>query len=187
MKVIFLDIDGVLNTSETFMKRRIEYEKTKKWITEIDLHRVARLKYIINMTGAKIVLSSAWRLMGEFSDGEYISKSNLLKELLDIFDSFGIKIYDITPYIDSKRGEEIQSWLKNKKVESFVIIDDETTDLMEFCNKELIKTSFLKDGVMLENMDDCTGLCKEHVDKAISILNSNEYKYKERVLKYTKD
>ena len=57
---------------------------------------------------------------------------------------------------------------------------------MEFCNKELIKTIFLKDGEMLMNMDDCTGLCEKHVNKAIAILNSNEYKYKERVLKYTK-
>ena len=187
MKVIFLDIDGVLNTSETFMKRRIEYEKTKKWNTEIDLFRVARLKYIINMTGAKVVLSSAWRLTGIFENGEFISKNTNLFKLLNIFESFGIRIYDVTPHLDSKRGEEIKKWLKGKDIESFVIIDDETSFLMEFCNKELIKTSFLKDGEILMDMDDCTGLCKEHVDKAISILNSNEYKYKERVLKYTKD
>ena len=188
MKVIFLDIDGVLNTSETYRKRREEYIKTKRWITEIDLHRVARLKYIINMTGAKVVLSSSWRLMGEFSDGEYISKSNLLKELLDIFNSFGIKIYDITPHLDygSKRDKEIMKWLKGKDIESFVVIDDETSFLMEFVQNELIKTSFLPDGEMLMNMDDCTGLCEEHVNKAIAVLNSNEYKYKERVLKYTK-
>ena len=189
MKVIFLDIDGVLNTSETFRKRRVEYEKTKKWNIEIDLHRVARLKYIINMTGAKIVLSSSWRLFGQFKNGEFTLKSNQLSELLDVFSSFGINIYDVTPHFDygSKRDEEIKAWLKNKDIESFVVIDDESSFLMEFCNNELIKTSFLKDGVMLKNMDDCTGLCEEHVNKAISILNSNEHKYKERVLKYTRD
>ena len=188
MKVIFLDIDGVLNTSETFRRRRINYEKTKKWDLEIDLHRVARLKYIINMTGAKVVLSSSWRLFGDFKNGEFITKSNQLKQLLEIFSSFGISIYDVTPHIDygSNREEEIKKWLMGKDIESFVIIDDETSFLMEFCNKELVKTSFLKDGVMLENMDDCAGLCDEHVNKAIAILNSNQDEYKERVLKYTK-
>ena len=73
MKIIFLDVDGVLNTSETFRRRRIEYEKTKKWNVEIDLDRVARLKYIINMTGAKVVLSSSWRLMGKFKDNKFIT------------------------------------------------------------------------------------------------------------------
>ena len=29
MKIIFLDIDGVLNTSETFRKRRQKYKETK--------------------------------------------------------------------------------------------------------------------------------------------------------------
>ena len=189
MKVIFLDIDGVLNTSETFKRRRKEYEKSKRWNIEIDLERVARLKYIINMTGAKIVLSSSWRLFGEFKNGEYISKSKQLSDLLNLFNSFGIKIYDITPHLDygSKRDKEIMKWLKGKDIESFVVIDDETSFLMEFVGNELIKTSFLPDGEMLMNMDDCTGLCEEHVNRSIAILNSNEYKYKERILKYTKD
>lgn len=186
MKVIFLDIDGVLNTSETFKRRRKEYEKTKVWNIEIDLDRIARLKYIINMTGAKIVLSSAWRLSLIRKNGDFLTYSNEAKQFLDILKSFGLSIYDKTSNINQKRCLEIKEWLKGKNIESFIIIDDETSDLMEFCNKELIKTSFLKDGVMLENMDDCAGLCDEHVDKAIAILNSNEYKYKERVLKYIK-
>ena len=187
MKVIFLDVDGVLNTSETFMERRKNYEKNHKWTVEIDIERVARLKYIINMTEAKVVLSSSWRLSGVMQDGKFVTRNENTRQLLDIFKSFGIEIYDITPRINQKRYLEIREWLKGKNIESFVIIDDETTDLMEFCNKELIKTSFLPNGVMLMDMDDCAGLCDEHVNKAIAILNSNEYKYKERVLRYTKN
>ena len=189
MKVIFLDVDGVLNTSKTFMERRKNYEITHKWTVEIDVERVARLKYIINMTGAKVVLSSSWRLSGIMQDGKFITRNENTRQLLDIFKSFGIEIYDITPNLDygSKRDEEIMEWLKDKDVESFVVIDDETSFLMEFCDKELIKTSFLPNGVMLENMDDCAGLCDEHVNKAIAILNSNEYEYKKRVLRYTKN
>ena len=96
MKIIFLDIDGVLNTSETFMKRIKNYEKTHKWTAEIDLDRVSRLKYIINMTGAKVVLSSSWRLMGKFEDGKFVLRSNYLNQLIDIFNSFGIDTYSLS-------------------------------------------------------------------------------------------
>ena len=186
MKIIFLDIDGVLNTSETFRKRRQKYKETKILDIEIDLDRVARLKYIINMTGAKIVLTSAWRLSLIRKNGDFLTYSNETKQFLDILKSFGLSIYDKTSNINQKRYLEIKEWLKGKNIESFVIIDDETSDLIEFCNNELVKTIFLKNDGMLENVDSCIGLCDEHVDKAIAILNNNEYRYKERVLKYTK-
>jgi len=53
VKIIFLDIDGVLN-SEMYDKSRLE----KRPDNRIDLSRVKLLADIVNVTDAKIVLSS---------------------------------------------------------------------------------------------------------------------------------
>ena len=70
MKVIFLDIDGVLNTSQTFIEIDNEFIKTGKRRIEIDLDRVELLKEIVDATGAVIVLSSSWRLSGKMENGK---------------------------------------------------------------------------------------------------------------------
>lgn len=70
MKVIFLDIDGVLNTQQTFMKIYEEWKKTGERRTEIDLERVGFLKEIVAATDAKIVLSSSWRSALKIVDGK---------------------------------------------------------------------------------------------------------------------
>ena len=54
IKVIFLDVDGVLNSDRTV-------RKTQSGYTFVDNRQMKNLKHIINMTGAKVVLSSDWR------------------------------------------------------------------------------------------------------------------------------
>lgn len=120
MKIIFLDIDGVLNS-----------EKYKALPLEncvdgyIDLSRVKLLADIVNATDAKIVLISSLRLLWDKSpelcgdDGKYINKC---------FTQYGLSIMDKTPYMSffTARRKEIISWLSvhQNEVESFVIIDD---------------------------------------------------------------
>jgi HAD domain in Swiss Army Knife RNA repair proteins len=53
MKVIFLDIDGVLNCKKTPNPRRLPYI--------VDRRLLSRFKRLIDRTGAKVVLSSTWR------------------------------------------------------------------------------------------------------------------------------
>ena len=53
MKVIFLDIDGVLNSLDC--KEKIE------GYLFVEDKKIALLKELIDATGAKIVLSSTWR------------------------------------------------------------------------------------------------------------------------------
>lgn len=176
MKVIFLDIDGVLNTSLTFKKREEEHKKTGIWNVEIDEFRVWYLKQIIDSTDAKVVLSSAWKKDFENIDGKIIPIHEKGKQLLNIFKKYDIELYDILKkgYM-LPREDLINIWLnEHQGVESFVIFDDETTHLQSFIGKGLIKTSILKDGVMLKNMDDCIGLCEEHIDMAIKRLNNSK-------------
>lgn len=82
MKVIFLDVDGVLNSDEYFDKiRNLNIEGIE---CEIDIEKIRLLKKAIDETGAKVVLSSSWR---------YTRNAQLLKELLW---NYGICV-DTTP------------------------------------------------------------------------------------------
>ena len=175
MKVIFLDIDGVLNTSETFIERKKNWEKTGIWTLEIDEFRVEYLKQIIDETGAKVVLSSTWKKDFENIDGKIIPIHEKGEGLLNILNKYGIELYDILKKYSLPREDLITIWLnEHSGVESFIVIDDETTHLKRFMGKELIKTSFLPDGEMLKNMDDCMGLCEDHIQIAINKLNSGK-------------
>ena len=53
MKVIFLDIDGVLNCDKTPNPRKFPYLVDKKLLT--------RFKRLLDRSKAKVVLSSSWR------------------------------------------------------------------------------------------------------------------------------
>lgn len=122
MKVIFLDVDGVLNSDEYFDKTK---SLNMQGIEEdIDIEKIKLLKKAINETGARVVLSSSWR---------YTRNGQQLKELLSNY-----QIYvDSTPFIQNKRGLEIKQWLlENQNVEDFVILDDEIFDSYD---DELIK------------------------------------------------
>jgi len=175
MKVIFLDIDGVLNSEEHFIEHHIdakifykaypnyEYRNNLKDIIkpnllDINFEKLELLKKIIRETDSKIVVSSAWRLMGKWP---------LIEDYLI---SKGLPIIGTTPYIYGERGEEIRAYLKeNKKIDNFIILDDERfRDFNELLNY-LVKTDFLNGG-----------LTEEYAEEAINLLNNMKVK------KYTK-
>lgn len=153
MKVIFLDIDGVLNTIDTFKRRKKIYKKTRVLIPRLDFYRIRYLKEIVKRTDAKIVITSSWR--------KYKSD---MRELESIFELFNLKIYGVT-IVDKNgiRGNEIIDFLNKHNVETFVILDDESCDLIGL-EEYLIKT---KDYWQ-------AGLLKEHIDIAIDILNNSK-------------
>lgn len=108
MKVIFLDIDGVLNSKNTPNPRQFPYV--------VDPKLLKRLKRLLERTGAKVVLSSTWRYdpAGIFSAKHW-----------------GVPFVDVIPDIPKKaRRDEILMWLKHHpKVKRFVVIDDEDDEL----------------------------------------------------------
>jgi len=172
MKLIFLDIDGVLNTSETFKKRYYDYKKTGVYNLEIDEFRLNYLKEIIEKTNAKIVLSSTWRGYFKKIDEKIVPVHYKGEQLKNMFEKYELDIYDITSYDKNRyRENEIMEYLEKKEdVESFIVIDDECYDLKKFVDNELILikndcTSFNK----LEN-----GLLEYHAAEAINKLNTIE-------------
>lgn len=105
MKVVFLDIDGVLNTYDMVQRNGFDY---------IDRSMVALLASVVRDTGAELVLSSFWRLD---------PKDRLLVDLA--LKEFGIFLYDKTPSVPGPRANEIAAWLAaNTQVEKYAILDD---------------------------------------------------------------
>lgn len=64
-KVIFLDIDGVLNTKWWYTQMNRNTPKDKYGYA-FDPKAVANLRRIVEETGADIVISSSWKCMGFF-------------------------------------------------------------------------------------------------------------------------
>lgn len=114
MKVIFLDIDGVLNSAKYF--DRIKNLEITGIEEQIDIKKVELLKKAVDETGAKVVLSSSWR---------YTRKAQDLKNLLLKYNIYA----DSTPFMQNIRGLEIKKWLsEHQDVEKYVILDDEVFD-----------------------------------------------------------
>ena len=117
MKVIFLDVDGVLNSDEYF--QRPDYEEKTGIETDVDAGKVALLKQAIDATGAHVVLTASMRRL------------KIGKGLIELLNSFGI-FPDSIPHINHERGLEIDAWLKeHPEVEDYVILDDEINEKIE--------------------------------------------------------
>jgi hypothetical protein len=110
MKVIFLDIDGVLNCKRTPNPRKLPYV--------VDPPLLDRFKRLVAAAQAEVVLSSTWRYdpAGLFSAQRW-----------------GIPFKDVIPDLpDRTRRDEICVWLeKHPDVTRFAVIDDEDDELDE--------------------------------------------------------
>lgn len=169
MKVVFLDIDGVLNSLDDV----ISHKKCDIWshflYNNVATNKVELLQKIINQTNAKIVVSSSWRYGFNTQYPLKTIKRNLMvkvakkkmRVLRNKLSRYGMDIFDTTPY-DSNykyRGDEIREWLNNHpNTQKFIILDDHN-DMCEFTYTNLIQTNYLH------------GLQQTHVDKAIQFLN----------------
>ena len=82
MKVIFLDVDGVLNSNDWLENNRVRKENS------VNPEKVKLLAEIVQNTNAEVVLSSTWR---------YIPEHPMFMYLTDILGQSGIKIHSLTP------------------------------------------------------------------------------------------
>ena len=146
IKIIFLDIDGVLNSRKSLANF--------KSLWQLSPNNISQLNRILEATNAKIVISSSWRLCREISSE--------LESYLN--NDCGIKgeIIGRTPAIglSRRRGCEIATWLEEwqgEPIDSFVILDD-GSDMEPFMER-LCQTSFE------------VGLTEQDADKAIKMLN----------------
>lgn len=189
MKVIFLDIDGVIcvPTREHDQYGQLFHQPF-----------VDNLKWIIDETGAKIVISSTWRMSGLSVMKEMWEKRGLPGEVIDV-----TPIINLAPvrYNDEEgklsaedktytvpRGGEIEWWLdlhgkfqrinwskeEQKKymntsiVKNYVILDDDS-DMLYGQKEHFVKTA----GRNEEDAIYKTGLTRKAAEEAIEILKKD--------------
>lgn len=148
MKIIFLDIDGVMNSYSSSLSDKHES-------LAFDSRAVENLKHIIYETGAKVVVSSTWRI-GETTNS---MKRNIFSHYELDHHVIGLTAH----FIETIRGLEIEDYLLNNKygkAESFVILDDDT----DMGNLKPFHV----------HVNRVCGLSRDDAKKAIEILNSKE-------------
>lgn len=158
-KIIFLDIDGVLNSARSviafggFPHNPDGYERGM-----FDEVAVQLIKGIAEQAEANIILSSSWRKHNNWQD---------------IGPSLGLPIIGRTPSMSGFRGEEIEHWMKstNQEISHYAIIDDDS-DMLEHQMPHFVHTSGF-DGFTWANAQK---LC-ELMD--IDIYDVNRHKCKE--------
>lgn len=148
MKVIFLDIDGVM-TSFASLER---FRSAKNF----DPISVTNLNKLTDKSGAVIVISSTWRLLNKFQwIASWMKKEGVTGSVVGLTPDFRDQASELEK---RRRGAEIQAWLDtHPDVTSFVILDDDR-DMGPLLPK-LVHTSFE------------TGLTQEHVDHALELLD----------------
>ncbi|MBQ8789422.1 MAG: hypothetical protein IJZ58_07925 [Oscillospiraceae bacterium] len=129
MKIIFLDVDGVLNSEVWNQKHKIETENGFL----IDEETIKLLSHFIKTSGAKIVLHSGWRFWFDKNFSPIRKESENFKNLLD---KNGLSFYDFTPDLTTEeiqkngkfslsKPKEILLWLNNHPdISNWVVIDD---------------------------------------------------------------
>lgn len=148
MKIIALDIDGVLNR-----------EDGNHSSDHIDVDMVASLNKVIKATGVKVVITSTWRAS--------MSKDDIQSHL----NKFGF-IGDIIGMTDDNaksRFAQISDWMDDNGADDFVILDDidvfkglrHIGAFVRMANNHFFQT------------DKLVGLTDDIANKMIARLNNN--------------
>jgi hypothetical protein len=122
VKVIFLDIDDVLNTLSTRQRGEL-----------FDPVNVRAFNEVLDSTSAEIVVSSTWRLSASAAEWEQI--------LLGAGIHAAGRVLGVTPWLEGvPRGAEIAYWLEQASTDvcRYAILDDR--DDMVPCQEHLLRT-----------------------------------------------
>lgn len=149
MKVLFLDIDGVvLSGQELWRTRNNRYLPPEK---------IALVKEVCDRTGAVIVVSSTWRMSDD-------TEAQLRDAGLPLHDDWR------TPfnremrgslYIADRRGGEIEQWLEQHPEGGAYAIVDDDDDMLGRQIDSFVQTPFE------------TGIDREHVERLVAILKTS--------------
>lgn len=158
MRILFLDINGVLNSTAFYRRRGVL--RGGGIASLIDPDTITRLNRLLDATGAQIVLTSTWR------------RGDLFEKVKDAFRIHGVHgaIIDATPDLfhlrnltPQWRGAEIQLWLHTHAADAPHVIIDDGDDMGPLVSR-LVQT------------DHTIGLQETDVDRAIALFEASSEK-----------
>jgi hypothetical protein len=128
MKVIFLDIDGVLATNKEFATNRTKFREKHLWAKELRVPYgfnkgcVDVFNEILDKTNAEIVISSDWRFHWDLDELDSIFKANGVKKS-PMFGTIKNK-RKMSSELEDDRVYQINEWIKFNNPDKWVAIDD---------------------------------------------------------------
>lgn len=153
-KLIFLDIDGVLN-SDNWTRRY--FRENFHYIAEIDQDLDPRtlniIDTLVDKTKGEIVLISSWRFDLE-NTKRRLNFSGLKSKI-----NYSLPIFPLESESGWSRGKLIFEFLKKNKCERYIILDDTDDELSNHGKERFIK------------IDPVTGITETDMNKAIKLLN----------------
>lgn len=148
-KAVFVGIDGVFNSTEFFKSQEnSKIKDTREWPGKtLDPIKIKKFNKIAKMPKVVVVISSSWRKHESKEEIEELLRKNGAE----------FRILDVTPVLNTTKGEEISKWLdENPFIDKFAIIDDDDDmgELLPF----LVRTTNQK------------GLEDSQIEKACALL-----------------
>lgn len=197
-KIIFLDIDGVLNSCGSSVAQNAEYLKyinsnpvgnsehaqtmnyAGSTASTIDKVAVGLLNEVCKTTGAYLVISSTHRIwcfdkVTAGFDTSYKPNLVLMENYMRVL-GVTAEVVGMTPRLQGSRGEEIDDWLsRNTDVVKYVIIDDDSDMTNEQKSDHFIHT----DGIVGFNFYDAelTTLLLEPLEEESRIVRSSPSRF----------
>lgn len=173
MRVIFLDIDGVLNHPGTYCEDAPWKQEPEDGPLRVPIapECMKRLNRLVATSGASIVISSSWRLFSRWQDlgpalVRYGLQAEVIGETPDLvndpvwLDAWRTRNGAPFHYERLERGTEILEWLAaHPEVTEFVILDD-CSDMAEL-RPWLVYT------------DPVTGLDDPDVERALFLFHDS--------------
>lgn len=148
--VLFLDIDGVLNSLEFRNNHPELFEIGCDGSLWFDKEKCALLERLIKETGAVIVISSSWRTFTK------------LEDIVRFLHTRGVpsaKVIGATPDLDCNKPLEIQQFLlDNPEIKVFAVVDDD--EALQVFNSRFVQTTWEQ------------GLQESHVKELIKLLSA---------------
>ena len=153
MKVIFLDVSGVLNDTNSFRNYIDHYYNfvNDQNIKGYDQNKFDLLSEICKEMDAAVVLSSSWKFYYSIQD----KFDNELTRILKEFNKHGIPFYGFTPNLKTDDIKGRETWIENNiydylsmhpEIDSFCILSTDNYALESFQDNRVI-TEYNEDGL----------------------------------------